>query len=661
MSTLTFNPLDARQRPADYLNICQNIADSYPHGISHGIQKDAIQNGLDAVVNKTLKFTFEIVETKRGRFFTMTDTNTCGLTGPVLKLDDYERELNPDDHWARFESFAFTKTDPDALGARGQGKFIFLAGSKQGKMFYDSLRKDRTYRLGFTQATHTGCPMWHWDEDEADKVLKEQTGLSRLSEIGTRIIILDPADELIQDLKSGSFIRAVHETWFRAIEKGKVEIHVKVNETNRVVTVCDPYPVPMRDSDLFKTWVRDNDTIEPEKGQTYRIKHLRVACKKNGSIPEHLCGIAILHNNMKITTINMDWAPQKIRDSIFGFVEFDRLLDRELRKGSNQDPNHYDLRWRRMIPRAVKAYLHEQLEEFGIQKLGIGIDPREKKRRMRNTAEQWAMRHLSRFARELDLFGGHGFTPPPTGTVTPPTKQRGVMLHEFKFPVLDRAPRINWGEVITGFRASIFNKTSTPFSANLKVLLLFGDSIVLDIDDKKGLKVLGKGRLENFNPYSVEFGQGLFPNPGVYKLRVKLIDESDRSEVDSLTRIIYLEKDPDLKAPFEVYATPDFPPEFKHRQWLTHGALGHDPTLHYNTAHPAYRRVEEGEVDLGCYLFEIFLEGSLTFILNRPDSVDGSADFHPLDNKRIKGDPKDAYEEIISKISEIRSRFYIET
>jgi hypothetical protein len=32
-----------RHRPADYISICRSIADSYPLGIPHGIQKDAIQ------------------------------------------------------------------------------------------------------------------------------------------------------------------------------------------------------------------------------------------------------------------------------------------------------------------------------------------------------------------------------------------------------------------------------------------------------------------------------------------------------------------------------------------------------------------------------------------------------------------------------------------
>jgi len=199
MNALTIDLSDARQRPLNYLEMCQTIAESYPFEIAHGIQKDAIQNGMDALIGKgPLKFIFELIETSEGLFFTMTDNGTCGLTGPVLKFEDYEKELGPDYHWARFESFAFTKPDPDAIGARGQGKFVFLAGSKKGTMFYDSLRKDGTYRMGFTVATRTGCPMSHRDEDEGRNFLNKLTALAPLVKAGTRIVenqeLVDPSD-----------------------------------------------------------------------------------------------------------------------------------------------------------------------------------------------------------------------------------------------------------------------------------------------------------------------------------------------------------------------------------------------------------------------------------------------------------------------------------
>ena len=111
---------NGRQRPTNFVGICNNLADSYPEGIPHGVQKDAIQNAIDAVKGKgPLKMEFELVENEKGRFFTMTDSNTMGLTGPVLEIKDYEKDLLEEYHWARFESFAFTKSNPDAIGARG--------------------------------------------------------------------------------------------------------------------------------------------------------------------------------------------------------------------------------------------------------------------------------------------------------------------------------------------------------------------------------------------------------------------------------------------------------------------------------------------------------------------------------------------------------------
>lgn len=40
---------NGRPRPTNYIGICGTLADSYPQGIPHGVQKDAIQNAIDAV------------------------------------------------------------------------------------------------------------------------------------------------------------------------------------------------------------------------------------------------------------------------------------------------------------------------------------------------------------------------------------------------------------------------------------------------------------------------------------------------------------------------------------------------------------------------------------------------------------------------------------
>lgn len=652
-----------RHRPADYVSICTTIADSYPLGTPHGVQKDAIQNAFH-VASKTvpIEFTFELIRNKKGVFFTMTDSNTKGLTGKVLKTEEYDA-LKESDHWARFEGFGFTTPNPDAIGARGQGKFIFLAASRDYLMYYDSLREDGTYRLGATQATKTDCPMLHWDGDEGRAKLKELTDLEPLSKEGTRIIIVNPVKELQDEITNDSFMDAIEETWFRAIEKGKVKIRVKGPDGDKTARAPKLFPILPKDTSKIKVWIKKNEEIKLPDGTRFRIKHLQIAYKRGSEIPEQLRGIAIIHNNMKITSINIEGVPLDITNNIYGFVEFDKELDRELRKNYNQNPNHYDLKWKRIVPKMIKNYVQEELRKFSYEKLKIGIDPRERRKQIRATAEIDALRDLSKYAKELDLFGkGIGPSPPPPPPPPPPpNKKIGVILHNFNFPVLERAPRVNWEEEIKNFEVRIFNKTSDELKGRLRVFILFGDKEIVQIHDERDIDIIPHLKPKLFGPFSIIFSKNTFPDPGEYKLRIRLINEETHTEIDYLTRKIWVEKDPEFRLPFQPLPD-DFTGKesIEKRQWITHGILGQNqnPVLYYNTAHPCYKRVEEDDIELRDYLFEIFLEGSMDFILNRPVKEDGTPDYHPLDAERILKDPKDAYFEISGKIAEIRSKHY---
>lgn len=588
----------------------------------------------------------------------MADSNTKGLTGKVLKTEEYDT-LEESDHWARFEGFGFTTPNPDAIGARGQGKFIFLAASKHYLMYYDSLREDGTYRLGATRATKTDCPMLHWDGDGGRAKLKELTDLEPLSKIGTRIIIVNPIEELQDEIKSGDFMDAIEESWFRAIKKRRVKIRVRSPDGDKIAEIPKLFPIPPKDTAKIKVRIRKNDEVKLLSGGRFRIKHLQIAYRKGNEIPERLRGIAIIHNNMKITSINMEGVPLDIANNIYGFVEFDRKLNRELRRNYNQNPNHYDLKWTRVVPKMIKNYIQEELRKFGYKKLGVGIDPRERRKQIRATAELDALRDLSKYAKELDLFGRKG------GTVRQRRKRDhdisleeiGMMLHNFNFPVPERAPRVNWGEEIKDFEIRIFNKTIDKLKGRLRIFMLFGDKEVITIHDKKGIDITPYLKPESFGPFSITFSKGIFPDPGEYRLRIRLINEVSHIEIDYLTRKIWVEKDPEFRLPFEPLPD-DFTDKesIEKRQWITTGILGNNPILYYNTEHPSYKDAEEDK-RLTDYLFEIFLEGSMDFILNRPDKQNGTPDYHPLDSKKLKN-PKDAYFEISGKIAEIRSRHY---
>ncbi|MEW6041362.1 MAG: hypothetical protein AB1633_07565, partial [Elusimicrobiota bacterium] len=222
--------------------------------VSHAVQKDAIQNSWSARKNKKGKdwaFVFELVETADRKFLLMTDKGTTGLTGKILKPEEYEHDLPGEERWGRFEGVAFTQPRVErTLGSRGRGKFIFVGASKEYTILYDTLRDDNTYRFGFRTVVRTESPVAAYDGEEGKKKLKEMTGnlIQPLSTVGTRVIIVNPVDELLDSIKSGGFARHIGETWWEIILKYNAEIKVKAFGKEQTVKVPDEFRLPDTDS-----------------------------------------------------------------------------------------------------------------------------------------------------------------------------------------------------------------------------------------------------------------------------------------------------------------------------------------------------------------------------------------------------------------------------
>ncbi len=662
-----------RQRAANYIMICKNIADSYPDGVAHGIQKDAIQNAVDARRGKrTVNVTFELIHNQKGKFFTITDSNTTGLTGPVLYgLDDYEEELPKNYHWARFESFAFTKDDPNAIGARGQGKFVFLGASKKYTMYYDTLREDGVYRVGGTQATRTGCPILPpegvspWEGEEGAREILDRTSLKPLAEIGTRIIVVDPIDELCASLLNGDYTKAAEGTWFRMLEKNLLSVIVKNGKDTKLIGIPFPYPLPKEDTKNNKVWILGNDfqerNIEVE-GVKYRVKNFCAVYFGKEDIPDQMKGISIIHNGMKVTSLDMAIAPQEVKNRIAGYIEFDSELDQELRKGENQLPNHYDLKWRRKVPFAIKGYINKQLEEFGIKKLDLGKDPREIKHSRRTSAEDWALRQLMKYAKGLDLFGARGKIPPPPPIINPPIKPIGVSINHFSYPDPEIAPRVNWGSAFLGLTVTAHNQTREDRDLSLLVQVLLGDTTVYQPFERLTFN-LSSQKMFHSPYFDIPIDDVRFGEPGEYRLSATLFDAKTGDKIDGVARRFWVEKDPTLRQPFVIIGSPEFPMDYKYRQWHTSGTINNSPILYYNMAHPCYKNVEDDQDKQNEYLFEIVLAGAIHFVLNRPNQEDGAPDLHPLNADYILGNrekrdreeiPNKTYEEVHRFISEVR-------
>ena len=667
-----------RDAVANYISICHSIADSYPVSIAHGLQKDAIQNSVDARKGKKLPVhvVFQVIENEHGTFLTFTDSNTVGLTGDVMGSASGYRNLGSDDHWARFEAFAFTKNDPDALGARGQGKFIFLRASRQYKMVYDTLRDDGVYRLGATQATETGRQVYphygeSWEDSTAKAKLFELCGLEPLREVGTRVIVCDPLPEVLEEIESDDFERAIQETWLCAIEKQQLNVQINTARGSKVIGMPSPYPLPDADTPDVKTWIYEKDFNDFEISSadgTFKIKKFHAACFREDSIQDDLQGIAIVQNGMKISSLNLGMAPPDIAGRITGFIEFDRELDRELRKGKNQHPNHYDLKWRGSTPRAIKQFINKQLNAFGRQKLGIGENEKEKQKRLQNSAEKEAMELFRRFAPDVDLRSprpgpGPGPADPNPDPQPPPHKEIGLMVRT-RFPDEGKKPRIDWGETIS-LLVQVFNKTADSVEGLLSARVLLGDScieVLLD-NSRVALAPSENGpfvvKPDDASPIRVNIDASRYKVPGEYRIRLMLTDAESGSQLDVRTVRFWVEDNPPHRMPFNLE-----PAKLStHRTWQAHD-LDDDPTIYYNTSHPQYRYAQESEEMQADYLFTICLEGALHFILTRPHTDQG-ADYHPLNTDEIVKSsedmmPEKVFEEISRYMSEVLWRRFEE-
>ena len=670
-----------REAVTNYIGVCNSIADSYPDGITHGLQKDAIQNSLDARKGKgAVHVEFEVVSNEHGTFLTFRDSHTTGLTGEIVRAaSDYET-LKPDDHWARFEAFAYTKDNPDALGARGQGKFIFLQASKQYKMFYDTLRHDGVYRLGATQATKTGRPVYpefgeKWEDEKAQDQLIEHCGLEPLEAVGTRIIVCEPLPKVLEDFSNGNFERAIQETWFRAIEKAQLKVWLKQDNESKEICVPKPYPLPDADAPKTKTWIYEKDfqasDISSSDG-TFKIKAFRAVYFKSFKIPEEFQGVAIVQNGMKISSLNMDMAPAEVREKITGYIEFDKSLDRELRKGKNQHPNHYDLKWRSTTPRAIKQFIKTRLEEFGREKLGIGEDDRKRQKRYQRNAEKEAMELLRRFASDIDLKSrkpGPGPEPPvepPPEPPEPPPHQEVGLLARLQFPDRSKKPRVDWGESLL-LSIHGFNRTEEHVQGLLSVRVLQADTLIEDLASEVPAELPPSDgtspstvRLGDASPYAIGIDPSTYGTLGEYRIRAVLIAH-DGTEIDVRTMRFWVGENPPRKMPFDLEPAA-LPTQ---HAWQPSGDLDHDPVIYYNTNHPEYKYLQDDEDEQASYLFNICLEGALHFILTRPYDEQQEADYHPLDTDKIVSSqpdemPEKVYEEVSKYIATVRWRRYEE-
>ena len=531
-----------KNRNINFKQIIQNVFDQYPQGF-HGLQKDAIQNSWDARKNKKgngWKVEFDMVSAGKKNFFIIQDFGTEGLTGNKFGMD-YENseeieEIPEKERWAKFECYGATKKDTEKLGSRGQGKFLFIYASKNGKIFYDSLRNDGTYRFGFTQ--DHGAFLDHWIGDDAKKKNREMTGLGEIEENhGTRIIIEDPKEEFIKYYEE-DFLDAIEETWWPLIKKFNIEIILKRNGTELSRAKVPPIFSNFSSQKIKK----DLEYIQFEYGKNRslkgKIKHLHIACADD-ELEERFVGIAVFRNGMKILNVKFDGS-YEYNKRIFGYIEFENETDILLRDIEN--PNHYGFK-NESLWKSAEEKIKSELRQFAEEKLGIGKREHEKKKDNQKDRQVSALMNdvLKKLHIPIDLNSDGPTKPSSSGSgSTKNPQQKDICIYDDNVLYTENdIKRISYGSVLQcscKIRGDVSEKLRIKIGIYSKVNeILELKNKLHDGGDVRASKKIGD-KIEN----------------GKYTIKFQLIRETDEEILDEKSHVLWVQDYPPGKSPFKI-------------------------------------------------------------------------------------------------------------
>ena len=576
--------------------------------VSHAVQKDAIQNGWSARKNKRGRgwsFRFELLEASDIKFLLMTDEGTTGLTGRVLSPQEYEQDLPGEERWGRFEGVAFTQPRTErTLGSRGRGKFIFVGASKEYTVLYDTLRDDGSYRFGFRTVIKTESPVAAYDGDEGKQKLSEMTEnlIEPLSSVGTRVIIVRPVNELIEDIKKGQFLHYIGETWWEIIMKYNATIKVKIGGREQTVSIPKEFDLKDEDSRKFKVWIKRNKRITGRFGEI-RIKTLHIVYNKENTVLEDIRGIAIQRDGMKICTIEPRYMGKEIAERLYGYINFEINTEETLLEYEGVE--HYSYVSWHSLPGVIRRFVEDEILKFANEKLGYGVDLREVRRQKQRNAERRALVAANNFARALGIGAGPGVHPrKKRENIEREWKKVRIRIEELSLP-RPADMRVNYGEVVKNIKIKVINDDNRDIDMRVKLFLRFYDNLIKTFFERD-VQVRAHSTMGAFGPFEEKFTEANYPDKGKYTIVAKIVSLMDYDkglELDYKTKSFYLEEEPPMRGLFErceAYTIDEKPLTY----WMGYSEYGSERglILNYNVNHPAYTPVSENEEDLAEYI-----------------------------------------------------------
>lgn len=368
-------------------------------GLVHGFQKDCIQNSWGARATKRgqdWKFVISIIENDKGKFLVVEDFGNLGLTGKNYTQDEISdlEELDEEERLARFSAMNYSGNVTTGAGNFGRGKRMYQAVSKDYRYYFDSRTIDGNYYANVVTEKDKTLPKALENEEAKDFILK-YTGFAGKQGTGTRVIIVNPKEKVIDGILNKSILKAINETWWPIIMKYNARIEVyNNNELLGVGEVPELYKKYFNKPNYDMKFKTENYTY----AEGYKIKKLEFyLIPDDEEYDEDLMNISYYRQDMKIGDIlDLSELPveDKYRKRLFGYMEFEHDGDWERELKQNENLEHYGILKRRpnnyqYMKNALVGFINTFCSEKGLK---------------RENKEQEQNKHLKELANDFTKF-----------------------------------------------------------------------------------------------------------------------------------------------------------------------------------------------------------------------------------------------------------------
>src|SRR5207302_8298105 len=145
----------------------------------------------------------------------------------------------------------------------------------------------------------------------------------------------------------------------------------------------------------------------------------------------------------------------EVANSVYGYVTLDRDLEHAML--AHENPEHYNFDWSKPVPKELRNYINNQLDEFGRRKLGLGVDPAKVRNERQRSAELRALYSVNKITKKMGLLGIGGGGGGNGGNGK--GRQKLIRL-EMPTPTFPRdVHRVNYKEAVRNIRLVAHNDT----------------------------------------------------------------------------------------------------------------------------------------------------------------------------------------------------------